>query len=327
MDPFFESSIALVIAVQALGGWLAVPMRFFTFLSSQEFLLLILPVVYWSVNPTLGARIAFTLLVTNGLNEALKLAIHSPRPYWISDQVKALSFEPTFGAPSGHSQIAVAVWGLVATAIRRPWAWVAAMALILLVGFSRIYLGVHFLQDVLLGWLVGGLALFAVLRWSDGVTAWLKRQTLGMQVALAFGVSALILLAASAAFFSLQGWDFPAAWAETALRAGAPEAPAPVSLSNSVTNAGAAFGLLAGLAWIMSRGGFSAQGPLKLRAARFIVGIIGLLLLWYGLGLIFPRDDSLVSYILRYLRYTLVGAWISAGAPWVFLRFHLAEKN
>lgn len=327
MDPILESGVALVVAFQALGGWLIAPMRFFTFLSSQEFLLLILPVVYWSVNPTLGARIAFTLLLTNGLNEALKLAIHSPRPYWVSAQVKAFAAEPTFGAPSGHSQTAVAIWGLVAASIRRPWAWVAAIVLILLVGFSRIYLGVHFLQDVLLGWLLGGLALWAVLQWSDRATAWLKRQTLWTQIGLAFGLSVLLLAASSAARLSLSGWTFPTEWGNTALQAGATEVPNPLSLDNSITSAGAAFGLLAGLAWITSRGGFSAQGPLKLRAARFILGVIGLLFLWYGLGLIFPRDDTLISYILRYLRYALVGVWISAGAPWVFLKLHLAEKN
>ena len=61
--------------------------------------------------------------------------------------------------------------------------------------------------------------------------------------------------------------------------------------------------------------------------ARYILGLVGLLILWYGLGLVFPREATFIAYLLRYLRYTLVGAWITAGAPYLFLRLHLAEKT
>src|SRR6188472_314285 len=110
METIFQSGIALIVAFQSLGDWLTLPMRFFTFLGSQEFLLLILPVVYWSINASMGARIGVLLLITGGLNDLLKLAFHGPRPYWLSTQIKALTFEPTFGAPSGHSQISVGIW-------------------------------------------------------------------------------------------------------------------------------------------------------------------------------------------------------------------------
>jgi hypothetical protein len=45
------------------------------------------------------------------------------------------------------------------------------------------------------------------------------------------------------------------------------------------------------------------------------------------LGAVFPRGEELLSYILRYLRYTLVGLWISAGAPYLFLRLRLAQRE
>jgi hypothetical protein len=53
--------------------------------------------------------------------------------------------------------------------------------------------------------------------------------------------------------------------------------------------------------------------------------VIGLLILWFGLGLVFPRGESILPYILRYLRYVLVGFWVSGGAPWIFYKFNLAE--
>jgi len=44
-------------------------------------------------------------------------------------------------------------------------------------------------------------------------------------------------------------------------------------------------------------------------------------------GLITPDAEALLPYILRYIRYTLVGAWVSAGAPWLFVRLRLAGKT
>ncbi len=68
-----------------------------------------------------------------------------------------------FSFPSGHSATAMTLYGLLgywwARRLRhtrlRVWVGTAATALILLVGFSRIYLGVHYLSDVLGGYLLG----------------------------------------------------------------------------------------------------------------------------------------------------------------------------
>jgi len=68
------------------------------------------------------------------------VAFHAPRPYWYSKDVKALSAEGTFGLPSGHAQRAVVLFGALAAWLKRGWAWAAAIALILLVGLSRLYL-------------------------------------------------------------------------------------------------------------------------------------------------------------------------------------------
>jgi hypothetical protein len=45
------------------------------------------------------------------------------------------------------------------------------------------------------------------------------------------------------------------------------------------------------------------------------------------LGLVFPRSETLLAYSLRYLRYGLVGFWVAAGAPELFIRLRLAERG
>jgi membrane-associated phospholipid phosphatase len=68
--------------------------------------------------------------------------------------------DASFGFPSGHVSGAIAMWGGLAVVFRkRALAWLAPFA-ITLIAFTRIYLGVHFLADVIGGALLGGLLLF-----------------------------------------------------------------------------------------------------------------------------------------------------------------------
>jgi membrane-associated phospholipid phosphatase len=323
MEFLDQTGVNWIIAIQSLGDWLAGPMKFFSFLGLEDFFFLILPLIYWSVDARLGLKIAIILALSNNLHGIFKLLFADPRPYWISAQVKAFAAESTFGIPSGHAQSAIALWGIIASSIRKRWAWYVALALAFLIGFSRLYLGVHFVQDVLAGWLIGGLLLWAVIKLWDSVAGWLKDRALGQQVIIAFFASVIFLALGALSAAPLDGYTFPEEWRENALRAG--PVPDPVSIEGFFTTSGSLFGLGAGAAWIASRGGYRASGPIQKRALRYVIGLIGILIFWYGLGQIFPRDESLISYILRYFRYALVGFWVTAGAPWLFFHFKLAD--
>lgn len=117
-----------------------------------------------------GARRLAALLVAAWATDAftvelLKLAVGRARPSF----PYTYAVLPSHAFPSGHSANAVAVWGLLAVvaARRSPAARraapAAALALALLAGLSRIYLGVHWPSDVVGGWALGAaiLALFA----------------------------------------------------------------------------------------------------------------------------------------------------------------------
>jgi membrane-associated phospholipid phosphatase len=327
MDSIFQAGIAFIIWFQSLAGWLKTPMLGFTFLGSEEFFLLFLPIIYWCVDTNLGIRMGAILLLNGGLNHILKLAFHGPRPYWISPQVKALSSEVSFGFPSFHAQTAAGLWGLLAVQIKRFWAWASAIFIVLMIGLSRLYLGVHFPHDVIFGWVLGALVLWIFSHWWEVAVAWAQRKALGQQIVLAFLLSALVLVIGAIAFGPLRQWEIPVEWVANARAVGAQELPAPTTLNSVILSAATFFGLLAGLAWTRSRGGFDPGGPVAQRIIRFVVGLVGVLILWKGLDLIFPRGEALLPYILRYLRYALVGGWVSAGGPWLFIRLKLASKS
>ncbi len=326
MQTLIDSGIAFVIAMQSTGDWLTAPMRFFSYLGTEDFFFLVLPLIYWSIDSALGLRVGFILVTSSMFNYMGKLLFAGPRPYWASSHVRALWAETSFGIPSGHAQNAMSVWGIIAASRRQVWVRVVAILLIFLIGFSRIYLGSHFPHDVVIGWLFGAVILWAFLRFWNPVAAWLANKTFGQQTLIAFLVS-MVFVAMGWAVVSLRsGYQLPVAWMENALRGGSVE-PAPIDPNGIFTSAGTFFGLAFGLAWIVSLGGYQASGPVWMRALRYVIGLIGVLILWMGLGEIFPRGDGLLVYSLRFVRYALVGWWVTGGAPWVFTRFKLIEKR
>lgn len=334
MQVFIESGIAFIVALQgAVGDWFIIPMRFFSYLGTEEFFLLVLPLIYWSIDSALGLRVGFILITSNLLNYVGKLAFAGPRPYWISRQVRVFWLtETTFGVPSGHAQIPMSVWGMIAAYAKRTWFWVVALIIIFLIGFSRMYLGVHFPHDVLFGWLIGAVILWAFVHFWEPVSAWIGQKTLSQQILFAFLASLLFIALGYGTWILRSGYQIPEEWVGNALFAGAEE-PNPVNANGVFTSAGTFFGMAAGAAWIISKGGFQvssgtksmANDPLGKRAIRYVVGLIGVLILYMGLGAIFPRGDGFIFYLLRYIRYVLVGWWVTGGAPWVFARLKLSR--
>ncbi|MDQ6635598.1 MAG: phosphatase PAP2 family protein [Gemmatimonadota bacterium] len=100
------------------------------------------------------------------IDMTLKAAVHRPRPTYGA----AYLHGHTYSFPSGHSMGSIIGYGMLLYLVHHAWAgrttvrgaaYVATVAIILLIGLSRILLGVHYPSDVLGGW-AAGLAWMAV---------------------------------------------------------------------------------------------------------------------------------------------------------------------
>jgi undecaprenyl-diphosphatase len=107
-----------------------------------------------------GVIAALVVGLTSLGNTLIKAAVARQRP----DIVEAIVNEPGYSFPSGHSVLGMVGWGILAVLVSRTRlprsvrvAAVAGMAvLVLLIGVSRVYLGVHYPTDVIAGWTLGG---------------------------------------------------------------------------------------------------------------------------------------------------------------------------
>lgn len=112
-----------------------------------------------------GIPVTITVLISFLLNLVLKNIFARPRP-----DVLRLITETSFSFPSGHSMINAALYTILILLILKNSSFkikkviisIVLLMLFVLIGISRIYLGVHYLGDVIAGWTLGVLVAFIV---------------------------------------------------------------------------------------------------------------------------------------------------------------------
>lgn len=138
-------------------------MLIITMLGEETAFLAIALIVFWCVDKKRGYLVMAVGFMGTIANQFLKLLCRVPRP-WVLDENftvvgDAKDAAGGYSFPSGHSQNAVGTLGAVALTDKKRWIKVICVAFMVLVPFSRMYLGVHTLADVVVG---SGMALALV---------------------------------------------------------------------------------------------------------------------------------------------------------------------
>lgn len=278
----------------------------FNWAGTETFFLVLLTLVYWTISKPVGRRLTVVFLVSAWLNSICKLAWQRPRPFQVSGKVMPPYSIDGYGLPSGHTQTATTVAAVFLAETRKRWGIILLLLYMFLMGISRMVHGVHYPQDVVLGWIIGILIAVILLKLESVFKPFLAEMSLGRTLLIMFVVTVVMLGLA----FSVT--------------------VDPRSLAGMITPAAVLAGAVPGFFIETGKVRFSTRGSIGQRCLRYLVGIITALLIKEGLkpvlGII--NDQSLFMEVLvRFVRYFLMGIWISAGAPWLFTRIRLAGRE
>lgn len=320
MEPILEFGLETTRWLQQTFPQLEAFFKFISELGTEEFYLIFVPFIYWCVDKRMGRYLGYLFLFDSALNYLGKHAFRGPRPYWLESSL-GLSEESSYGVPSSHTQLATAVYLFLATWLQKPWMWLVAIVMVLLMGISRIYLGVHFVHDVVVGTAVSALLIITFWVWYRRASKSFEKRILGYRMMVALIVPLVLTAVYILVRFLIGQPDTSVAWAAyipTAEQEG---------IEGIATSVGVLLGLGPALVLEASRVRFRAEGPPWQRVLRLVVGMIGALLIWAGLRAIFPEDPLWLAIVLRVLRYFLLGMWVGLYAPMLFVRLGLAQAD
>ncbi len=160
---FDDPTLGSMEFFQDLRGSLPEILTDFFQLISSNFVYMLIPMglaiyLLWFRDRRAGDMVMVNVLTAVNLNRFLKNIVGQPRP-WVRDPsvvpADGTNHSAGYSFPSGHCSGAAAGWGSVAYLLRRNAATVGIALLVLLIGFSRMYLGVHTPLEVVAGFAVG----------------------------------------------------------------------------------------------------------------------------------------------------------------------------
>lgn len=271
-------------------------MRIITEFGDQYFFILLGAILYWTVDKKFAFKLMVAYLGSAFINGGLKALTNKPRPY--QEGARAILQETTGSSmPSGHAQasgsLAINLWNEYYYA---KWVRVLMIAMIILVPLSRMYLGQHYLEDVLVG-LVLGLILGSTFMFLLGVGNFDKEHIRAL-----YPVPVLLILMV---FFHEE----------------------PLFVAG-----GAYIGLAVGYFIEKKYNKYKVKAPVSIQFMKVLIGLLVAFALKEGLKFIFPYSETVdvnptfLDLIFDFIRYFIIGMWASLGAMWLFKKLFRRTK-
>ncbi len=267
-------------------------------------------VVFWCVDKRQGYYVLAVGFFGTLANQFLKITCRIPRP-WIQDPEftileQAREAATGYSFPSGHSTSGVGTFGAIAATTKNKWVKYGCIAIAVIVPITRLYAGVHFLSDVLVG---AGTALALIFLMMPVIYG---RDGKNIPVVLLVGVGAVI-----AYLVYVECFPFPADVDQENLDS---------ALKNGYTLLGALIGIV--IAWYVDE--HYLHFPVKaVWWAQILKVVLGL-----GLALVVKEgskvflDDLLPGYLGRGIRYFLLVMVVGILWPMTFRWFgKLGQKE
>ncbi|MCK4380240.1 MAG: phosphatase PAP2 family protein [Candidatus Lokiarchaeota archaeon] len=300
--PFNEDFYSDSSTVQAI-------FKAITYLGEPVVFIIIAAILYLAYNKKFAKNLALSLLFSYYLNGLFKEIIQDSRPPANTDLTEELGVvESSYGFPSGHGQTAVAFWGYASCEFKDRYKYndipiipIILSIIIFLVAISRIIIGVHDLQDMIGGLLLGIGFLLAFIYLEPIVTPQFNK--------LSFIMKLVLTVVVSLAFFLIGTFMFPRAYVQLATQNFPPDYP----------DAGA-FSLVGGVLLGFGIGYLIEQEYVKYNPSELsnkkklinlIIGLVMIFIVFLPLEYLIKIDSA----FYRFFRYALVAFVLSYVVP------------
>jgi membrane-associated phospholipid phosphatase len=287
-----------------------------SFVGSADGYVLIAILIYVLWDKQLAIRLSVLVLLTMSLNDILKILIRNPRPFiregtylkkWGVSAASARGLAAEYSTPSGHAMGSSAFYSYLYAFIKNRWVRVVAVLTIVLIGVSRPYLGVHYAEDVLLGWAIGFSVALPAIKYTDRISSVWNKFSYWEQI----GITAAASLALFLLSMLINGWHMDAQPRDV------------LGLAGFLT------GLVIARPLELRKVNFDPRSSnAAKRILRYLLsmGMVLFVLLFFDKVFGAMADKvSLLGYLLQYVRYALAGIAGIFLAPLLFTKLKLAQ--
>lgn len=252
-----------------------------TMTGEEYFYILAAAIIFWCINKKFGYKLGFALLTSTIINIAFKDIFNTSRPIGVPG-IRSLRIETATGPsfPSGHTQGSATFWISCIIQVRKRWIYIVGILAIILMGYSRLYLGLHYPIDVF-----GGIVIAIIWTFISNYIFEYTQETKRIWILFAIILPFLIGMI----YFREKSY---------------------------YTIVGTVLGFYIGYILESKYVQYDVRNTRVKQLIKLVFGIGILIIFKSTLKLILP-----VNIFSDFLRYFIVGLWITVGAPFLFEKF------
>ncbi len=274
-----------------------------SFFGEETFVIAIVLLVFWNINKQKGFALYMNVLTSVLIMGILKAVVRAPRPFVVLDDIagKRMGTATGYSFPSGHTTTAASFYTSLALLLKKRICSIIAAIMIVLVGVSRLYLGVHWPNDVFAGLLIGVSISFLLYRWS--LQLFEDRMRL-VRFSIRYGLIATLASLILSVLLNMDLVD-------------------PVAFNDLMKTLALAGAGLLGFGFEEQIVRYRVEASLTKKILRYLLGM-GVVIAIIASKALFPPSIYAIS---SFIRYSFVGIWATVLFPITGKSLHLFDDE
>lgn len=264
-------------------------------LGEQTILILLLAIIMYTIDKNKGFAICSSLVISLFTMGTLKAIFKSPRPFTVLKEIegKRLATATGYSFPSGHTTGAASMYSAISFAIRKKKISILCSITIVLVGLSRLYLGVHWPLDVATGLILGIVLSMIFYPIFERASKDIEKK---YRISLVYAILCTSLSLILTILLQLKQIDT-------------------IAFSDLMKTMAFSGGGFIGIAYEIKKINFKIDGTKTQKIFRVLILIVGMIFIQYILKFAFNEN---IYFIGAFIRYIFTGLWLTAIFPLLF---------